>query len=100
MTEPGQPWVMISGSASSCDDLTWMKWMSTPSIWVVNCGKALSFVVMHPMRRVGQALHAVEVGHVVAVGLGEVGAEVGVALPPDDERRRRDRAELRNGFLL
>jgi hypothetical protein len=43
MTEPGQPWVMISGSASSCDDLTWMKWMSTPSIWVVNCGKALSF---------------------------------------------------------
>ena len=43
MTEPGQPWVMISGSASSCDDLTWMKWMSTPSISVVNCGKALSF---------------------------------------------------------
>jgi hypothetical protein len=30
----------------------------------------LSFVVMHPMRRVGQALHAVEVAHVIAVGLG------------------------------
>ena len=43
MTEPGQPWVMISGSAFSCADLTWMKWMSTPSISVVNCGKALSF---------------------------------------------------------
>ena len=42
-TEPGQPWVMISGSAFSCADLTWMKWMSTPSISVVNCGKALSF---------------------------------------------------------
>ena len=42
MTEPGQPWVMISGSASSCCDFTWMKWMSTPSISVVNCGKALS----------------------------------------------------------
>ena len=39
MTEPGQPWVMISGSAFSCADLTWMKWMSTPSISVVNCGK-------------------------------------------------------------
>ena len=43
MTEPGQPWVMISGSAFSSDDLTWMKWMSTPSISVVNWGKALSF---------------------------------------------------------
>ncbi len=42
MTEPGQPWVMISGNASSCLDLTWMKWMSTPSISVVNWGSALS----------------------------------------------------------
>jgi hypothetical protein len=49
---------------------------------------ALGLVVMHPVRRVGQALHAVEVGHVVAVGLGEVGAEVGIALTPDHERRR------------
>ena len=36
---------------------------------------------MHPARRVGQALHAVEVGYVVPVGLGEVGAEVGIAYP-------------------
>ena len=36
MTEPGQPWVMISGSASWCSDLTCTKWMSTPSISVVN----------------------------------------------------------------
>ena len=43
MTEPGQPCVMISGSASSCGDLTWMKWTSTPSISVVNCGSAFSF---------------------------------------------------------
>ena len=34
MTEPGQPCVMISGSAFSCGDLTWMKWMSSPSISV------------------------------------------------------------------
>src|ERR687893_36362 len=40
MTEPGQPCVMISGSASSCRDLTWMKWMSMPSILVLNCGSA------------------------------------------------------------
>ena len=40
-----------------------------------------SLVVMDPVRRVGQALHTVEVWHVVAVGLGEVGAEVGIALP-------------------
>ena len=39
MIEPGQPWVMISGSASSCGDFTWMKWMSSPSISVLNCGK-------------------------------------------------------------
>ena len=43
MTEPGQPCVMISGNAFSCCDLTWMKWMSTPSISVVNWGKAVSF---------------------------------------------------------
>ena len=42
MTEPGQPCVMISGSASACGDLTWMKWMSSPSISVVNCGSAFS----------------------------------------------------------
>ena len=36
---------------------------------------------MHPVRRVRQALDAVEVGHVVAVRLGEVRAEVGIALP-------------------
>jgi hypothetical protein len=42
ITEPGQPWVMISGSAFSCADLTWMKWTSTPSIPVLNCGSALS----------------------------------------------------------
>jgi hypothetical protein len=43
MTEPGQPCVMISGSAFSCRDRTWMKWISTPSISVVNCGSAFSF---------------------------------------------------------
>ena len=42
MTEPGQPWVMISGSASWCSDLTCTKWMSMPSISVVNCGSAFS----------------------------------------------------------
>src|SRR5271170_501888 len=43
ITEPGQPCVMISGNASGACDLTWMKWISTPSIWVVNCGSAFSF---------------------------------------------------------
>jgi hypothetical protein len=42
MTEPGQPCVIINGSASGCGDFTWMKWTSTPSISVVNCGSALS----------------------------------------------------------
>src|SRR6476619_8580409 len=35
---------------------------------------AFSLVVMHPVRCVGQALDAVEVGYVVAVGLCEFGA--------------------------
>jgi hypothetical protein len=43
MIEPGQPCVTISGSASSCWERTWMKWMSSPSISVMNCGSALSF---------------------------------------------------------
>jgi hypothetical protein len=47
-----------------------------------------SLVVMHPMRRLGQALDAVEVGHVSAVGLGELWAEVAIALPPDDQGGR------------
>ncbi len=42
MTEPGQPCVMISGNASACADFTWMKWMSTPSISVLNCGRAFN----------------------------------------------------------
>ena len=42
ITEPGQPWVMISGSAFSWRDFTWMKWMSRPSIFVLNCGSAFS----------------------------------------------------------
>ena len=42
LTDPGQPCVMISGSAFSCGDRTWMKWMSTPSMAVVNCGSAFS----------------------------------------------------------
>jgi hypothetical protein len=33
----------ISGSAPSCGDLTWMKWMATLSISVMNCGSAFSF---------------------------------------------------------
>jgi hypothetical protein len=51
--------------------------------------------VVDPVRRVGQAFHAVEVRHPIAVGLREVGAEVGIAFPPDDlgcgafSRRRR-----------
>src|SRR4051794_23456248 len=42
ITEPGHPWVMISGSAFSCADVTWMKWISTPSISVTNCGRSFS----------------------------------------------------------
>jgi hypothetical protein len=47
MTEPGQPCETISGSASGCEDRTWMKWMSSPSISVTNCGSAFSFA-SHP----------------------------------------------------
>ena len=37
---------------------------------------AFSLVVVHPVRGVGQALYAVEIGHVVVMWLGEVRAEV------------------------
>ena len=46
-TEPGQPCVMINGIAFSCRDFTWMKWTSSPSISVVNCGSAFS-LASHP----------------------------------------------------
>ncbi len=42
MTEPGQPCVTISGSASSCRERTWMKWMSSPSISVRKFGSPFS----------------------------------------------------------
>ena len=35
MIEPGQPCVTIIGSAFSCFERTWMKWMSRPSISVM-----------------------------------------------------------------
>src|SRR5439155_24504232 len=60
---------------------------------------ALSLVVMHPMGRIGHALYPVEVGHIVLVGLGEFGAEVAIALPPDDQRGRADGAKRRFGLL-
>ena len=41
-TEPGHPCVMIIGRAFGCFERTWMKWMSTPSIVVTNCGSAFS----------------------------------------------------------
>src|SRR5215831_2374358 len=43
MIEPGQPCVTIIGNACGCVERTWMKCMSTPSIVVMNCGRALSF---------------------------------------------------------
>jgi hypothetical protein len=43
MIEPGQPWVMTSGKASWCRDLTWMNCTSSPSSSVVNWGRAFSF---------------------------------------------------------
>ena len=42
MIDPGHPWVTMIGSAPSCFDSTWMKWISTPSISVTNWGKACS----------------------------------------------------------
>ena len=53
---------------------------------------------MHPVRGIGQALDAVEAGHVV-VGLGEFLAEVAIGLPPDDQRERRDEAQRRFGLF-
>ena len=35
-TEPGQPWVMISGKASGSAERTCRKWIRCPSIVVVN----------------------------------------------------------------
>src|ERR1700710_2524467 len=55
---------------------------------------ALGLVVVDPVRGVGQALDAVEVGHVVVVRLGERGTEVAVAFAPDDEGGRRDGTDL------
>ena len=40
--EPGQPWVMTSGSASGCGDRWWMKWMSRSPMTVLYWSKALS----------------------------------------------------------
>ena len=42
ITDPGQPWVRISGSASGRGERTWAKTMRIPSISVWNCGSAFS----------------------------------------------------------
>src|SRR4051794_6240240 len=41
---------------------------------------ALRLVVMYPMRCVGEALNVVEVGHIVMIYLGQLGAEEAIAL--------------------
>jgi hypothetical protein len=41
-TEPGQPWVMTSGSAFSCFERAWMKWTFCPSSSVRKCSKRFS----------------------------------------------------------
>ena len=43
ITDPGHPWVMMIGKALGCFDRTWMKWTSTPSISVTNCGSPLRY---------------------------------------------------------
>ena len=53
---------------------------------VSSCVDALGLVVVDPVRGPRQALDAVEALDIVAVGFGELGAEVAVALPPDDQR--------------
>src|SRR5215471_14792617 len=47
---------------------------------------AFVLVVVDPVRGIGEALDAVKVGHVVVLGLGQLFAEVAVALPPDHQR--------------
>ena len=56
-------------------------------------GDALGLVLVHPVRRLRQAHHALEVGHVDALRLGELGAQVAIALAPDHECRRLDGAD-------
>ena len=57
------------------------------------------FVLVDQVGGAEQAIDAVEAGHVVVLGLGELGAEVAVAFPPDDQRRRGDAAQRRGGLL-
>ena len=42
ITEPGHPWQTTTGSASSCLERAWTKWMSSPSISVMKLGTELS----------------------------------------------------------
>ena len=42
ITDPGHPCVTIIGSAFSCFDFTWMKWISRPSISVMKFGYEFS----------------------------------------------------------
>ena len=62
MIDPGQPWVMITGSALGCFDFTWMKWMSSPSMLVMKLriGEdlrlgAAPIVMVRPI--IGELLH-------------------------------------------
>ena len=91
--EPGQPCVTIRGSASSCFERTWMKWMSTPSISVMKCGKRREarlerapVVLARPVA--SQGLDRLEPYALTGVGLTVGPARVGdpltqvVELPP------------------
>src|SRR5580700_342631 len=55
--EPGHPCVITSGIASACGERTWMKWIPTPSMVVLNCGNRLRrcsrapVILLQPVRR-------------------------------------------------
>ena len=85
-------WLLLRTSWSSCQVVDVARAGAKKSI--EQLVDALGLVVMDPVRGVGQALDAVEVGHVVVVGLGQRRAEVAVALAPDDQRGRRYGTDL------
>src|SRR5690242_19118193 len=54
---------------------------------------------MDPVRSLGQALDAVQVGYVVVVRLSQFRSKVLISLPPDDQGGRLDRAKRLFGAL-
>ena len=104
-TEPGQPWVRISGSASGSGERTCRKCTFCPSMSVVNCGILVQPRLVRRASRtsvapvVGQLLQVVQRHPGLPAGAGQLARPAGVGEPVAQVVEAAWGTSMRNGLI-